>query len=176
MTRDQLEHCIRAAATIADDDELIVLGSQAILGRYPGAPRALLASMEVDLYPKNHPERADLIDGTIGELSPFHDLWGYYAQGVGPETAVLAPGWEARLVPVQGPGTRQATGWCLEPNDLVVAKLVAGRDKDFDYARVALQHGLVRVRMLRERVSALPVSEAVRGLVLTRLNRVTQAL
>lgn len=35
---------------------------------------------------------------------------------------------------------------------------------------------LVHVRVLRERVSALPVSEAVRGLVLTRLNRVTQAL
>ncbi len=28
--------------------------------------------MEADVYPKNHPERSDLIDGSIGELSPFH--------------------------------------------------------------------------------------------------------
>ena len=38
-------------------------------------------------------ERADLIDGSIGEGSPFHELYGYYAQGVGEETATLPAGW-----------------------------------------------------------------------------------
>lgn len=33
MTRDQLEHAIRAACAVANDTELIVFGSQAILGR-----------------------------------------------------------------------------------------------------------------------------------------------
>jgi hypothetical protein len=65
MTRQQLEHLIRDAAVIADDDELVVIGSQSILGQYPDAPATLLVSVEADLYPKNHPERADLIDGTI---------------------------------------------------------------------------------------------------------------
>ena len=106
MTRQQLEHLIRAAAVIADDDELIVIGSQSILGQYPNAPSSLLVSVEADLYPKNHPERADLIDGTIGELSPFHDTYGYYARGVGPTTAVLPQGWEQRLVPVRNENTR----------------------------------------------------------------------
>ena len=32
MTRSQLEHLIRAAGTIADDDDIVVIGSQAILG------------------------------------------------------------------------------------------------------------------------------------------------
>ena len=41
MTRDQLEHVIRAAATIAVDDEIVVIGSQAILGEYPDAPEEL---------------------------------------------------------------------------------------------------------------------------------------
>jgi hypothetical protein len=41
MTRAQLEHVIRAAATIAEDDEIVVTGSQAILGQFPQASGAL---------------------------------------------------------------------------------------------------------------------------------------
>src|SRR5262245_3747191 len=82
MNRAQLEHLIRAASVIADDDELIVIGSQSVLGQFPDAPASLLASMEADLIPRHHPERWDLIDGTIGEGSPFHLTFGYYAQGV----------------------------------------------------------------------------------------------
>ena len=78
MNRAQLEHVIRAAATIAGDTEIVVIGSQAILGRYPQAPAELVVSSDVDLFPRNHPERADLIEGSIGELSPFHETYGYY--------------------------------------------------------------------------------------------------
>ena len=70
MRRRDLEHVIRAATTIADDDELIIGGSPSILGQFPDAPEELLISNEVDVYPRNHPDRADLIDGSIGELSP----------------------------------------------------------------------------------------------------------
>jgi hypothetical protein len=63
MRRRDLEHIIRAAADIADDDEIIIIGSQAILGQYPDAPAELCVSVEADVYPKNRPERADLIDG-----------------------------------------------------------------------------------------------------------------
>jgi hypothetical protein len=110
MKRSELKHVIRAAATIADDDEIVVVGSQAILGQFPSPPAELCVSNEADVYPKNHPERADLIDGSIGELSPFHDTFGYYAQGVGETTAVLPDGWRTRLVRLQSPGTRGAVG------------------------------------------------------------------
>lgn len=82
MTRSELEHIIRAAGAIAKDDEIVVIGSQSVLGQFPKAPVALLASMEADVYPRNHPERADLIDGSIGEDSRFHETYGYYARGV----------------------------------------------------------------------------------------------
>jgi len=49
MTRDQLEHAIRAACTVSGDTELLIFGSQAILGSYPFAPQSLRASIEVDL-------------------------------------------------------------------------------------------------------------------------------
>jgi hypothetical protein len=171
MTRQQLEHLIRAAATIADDDELIIVGSQSILGAYPAAPPELLVSVEADVYPKNHPERADLIDGTIGELSPFHETYGYYAQGVGPETAVLPAGWEARLVPIQNENTRGAKGLCLEPNDLVLSKYVAGREKDLLFTRVAAQQGLVQLVQLKQRLPTMPLTAAQRDLVEARISR-----
>ena len=59
MTRAELEHLIRAAADLAQDDEIVVLGSQAILGQFPDAPATLRVSVEADLYPRHHPERAE---------------------------------------------------------------------------------------------------------------------
>ena len=35
MTRDQLEHAIRAACDVSEDTELWISGSQAILGEFP---------------------------------------------------------------------------------------------------------------------------------------------
>ncbi len=50
MKRIDLEHIIRAAAEIADDTEIIVIGSQAILGSFPNAPEILLISMEAGVH------------------------------------------------------------------------------------------------------------------------------
>ncbi|MEO7795551.1 MAG: DUF6036 family nucleotidyltransferase [Thermoanaerobaculia bacterium] len=142
MNRQQLEHVLRASASLSGCRELVVIGSQALLASFPDAPQVLLRSMEVDLYPLNDPGKADLIDGSIGELSPFHDLFGYYAHGVGPETAVLPSGWRDRWVKVE---TEGAVGWCLSPVDLAISKLAAGRAKDIDFVR-----GMLATRILDE--------------------------
>jgi hypothetical protein len=169
LTRAQLEHIIRAAATIADDDEIIVIGSQAVLGQFPDAPAELTVSVEADVYPKNHPDRSDLVDGSIGELSPFHDLYGYYAQGVGPETATLPPGWQTRLVPVEGPRLRGARGLCLEIHDLVLSKYVAGRDKDLRFTNAAARHRMVDRATLDERLASMTMDDRVRVAVRHRI-------
>lgn len=163
VNRAQLEHVIRAAAAISGDDEIVVVGSQSILGQFPSAPAELCKSNEADVYPKNKPEMSDLIDGSIGELSPFHDTFGYYAQGVGPDTAVAPMGWESRLIAVNNANTRGATGWCLEAHDLVLSKYVAGRAKDREFAAVAIRTALVDPDELHRRVSELPVDDAVRA-------------
>ena len=41
MTLEQLEHLLRASAEIAQDEEIVVIGSQAILGQFPDAPAPL---------------------------------------------------------------------------------------------------------------------------------------
>jgi len=169
VTREQLEHLLRASAEIARDEEIVVIGSQAILGQFPDAPVSLRASVEANLYPRNHPERADLIDGSIGELSPFHRQYGYYAQGVGPETAVLPEGWEQRLVRVSGERTRGVTGLCLEVHDLVVSKAVVSREKDRSFVREAIRHGLVDRDTLLDRLARTPMDAATRERLRLRL-------
>ena len=71
MRRAELEHVIRAAAAVSGDDEIVVVGSQAILGGHPEAPESLLVSREADVYPRNRPELADEIDGSLGDGSYF---------------------------------------------------------------------------------------------------------
>lgn len=72
MRRYELEHIIRAASAITQQTEFVIVGSQAILGKFPHAKSELLVSMEADIFPLKHPELAEEIDGTIGERSMFH--------------------------------------------------------------------------------------------------------
>jgi hypothetical protein len=162
MRRAELEHVIRAAAAVAEDDELIVVGGQAILGQFPDAPETLLASLEADLYPRNRPERSIEIDGSLGDGSYFHATFGYYAHAVDPGTAVLPAGWEDRLVPVRGENTGGATGWCLEVHDLLLSKCVAGRERDWEFVEGAIRHRLADPVELQRRIPDLRLSEAAR--------------
>jgi len=160
VRRAELEHVIRAAAEAAGDDELVIVGSQAILGQFPDAPESMLISREADVYPKNHPERADEIEGSLGDGSYFDSSFGYYAHAVGPETAKAPAGWQERLVPVCSENTGGATGWCLEAHDLVLSKCAAGRDRDWEFAKEALHHRLVDPDELQRRAADLPLPPA----------------
>ena len=170
MTRDQLEHIIRAACTIADDTELVIMGSQAVLAQFSDAPEEMLVSIEADVYPRNHPERAELIEGSIGELSMFHETFGYFADGVTPDTATLPEGWEDRLVAISGPGTAGNTGWALELHDLLISKYVANREKDRLYTKAALAHGLAEVQTLEARLACTSVDAAQRDRILSAID------
>lgn len=153
MTREQLEHLIRAAGAITNTDDLVIVGSQAILAEHPNAPGELLRSIEADIFPKEQPELSIQIDGAIGELSPFHKTFGYYAHGVDADTATLPPNWEGRLVPINNSNTRGVTGWCIEVPDLAFSKLVAAREKDRAYVKALLRYRLIDPLVLDKRVN-----------------------
>ena len=175
MHRQQLEHIIRAAAGITGASEFVIVGSQAVLGQFPQAPDELLVSIEADVFSLRDPADSDLIDGSIGEGSPFHQTFGYYAHGVSVETAVLPVGWRERLVPVHNQNTGGGTGLCLEIHDLAVSKLVAGREKDFDFVTGLLRHGLVRAPTIRERLARTPLTPERLQTCLARLERLVGA-
>ena len=161
MEREQLEHIIRAAGAVTNQYELVIIGSQSILGAVPNAPKELLQSMEADIFPLHKPELSDLIDGAIGEMSPFEIEFGYYAQGVGVETAILPEGWDSRLVKIQNENTGLIIGYCLEPHDLAASKLAAGREKDFNFVNILLTNHLVNADSLLQRIESLSVSRTL---------------
>lgn len=180
MRRVDFEHLIAAAADVCEEREIVVIGSQAILGSRPDAPPELLVSMEADVYPRRAPAKSDAIDGALGDGSQFHRTFGYYAHGVGPETAKAPAGWEDRLVEVRippRPGREESlVALCLELHDLVLSKAVASRDRDWDYVEIALREGLVDHDVLLARVDDLPVAESSRRRVRSMLRGIQRKL
>jgi hypothetical protein len=152
MKLDERKHVLRASAAIASENSLVVVGSQAILLLLEEPPESLLVSREVDLYPALHPERADLIDGAIGMHPSFHETFGYFADGVGPDTAVMPAGWMKRAS-LHYIG--DITAICPELHDLTVSKCVAAREKDADFVRERLKRQLISAQTLNERIAML---------------------
>lgn len=164
MKRAQLAHLLRSACRIADDPDVLVMGSQAILGTYDEdeLPPEATASMEADLAFLDDPDRAkaDEVEAVIGELSSFQTDHGVYAEGIHVETAVLPGGWRTRLTQWDLQSSLPARPWFLDPHDLAMSKLVAAREKDTAFVDALLRHHLLEVRILRERVQQLPAGLA----------------
>jgi hypothetical protein len=163
MRRDQLEHAIRTACQVIEQPAVVVVGSQAILGTFTEdqLPPEATMSIEIDILPiaddnDETTRLADLIEGVAGEWSPFEEQHGFSIDGVDQLTSVLPDGWRDRLVKVQNANTAapsgrpRYTGWCLDKEDLCVAKLCArdappGTGTDRDVAGTDPQvSGLVR--------------------------------
>ncbi len=161
MTREQLEHIVRASGAITDENIILVLGSQSILGAFPDAPGSLCASREADVFPVNSPDKADLISGAIGEISVFDGTFGYYAHGLPPEACPLPVGWESRLISFRNENTRGVTARCLHPLDLAASKLAAGREKDIEFVAAMLAHSLIQRADLEMSVGLLPKEQDV---------------
>lgn len=169
MRRDQLEHAIRTACQIIGHDAVVVVGSQSILGPFTEdqLPAEATMSTEIDILPlgKDNNETArlaDLIEGIAGEWSPFEEQHGFNIDGVDLETAVLPDGWRDRLIKVQNAntaaitGSPRYTGWCLDKEDLCVAKLCALREKDRNFVAALLDANLVDAHVIAERLSEVP--------------------
>jgi hypothetical protein len=170
VNRPQLEHVIRAAAAITGDREIIVVGSTAILAQFPDAPLDMVQSREADVYPSNHPERFEMLD-VIGELSPFHATFGYYADGVPAELPQLPAGWRDRVVSISVGGAEgPVVGLCLEVHDLVLSKYVAFREKDQQFVRAAAEHQLVKRDVLLSRLEEMALDTPTRTLIRERID------
>jgi hypothetical protein len=165
VTRGQLAHVLQAVARISGDRDILVIGSQSILGSYSEEqlPPEATGSMEVDTAFFADPDgaKADDVDVNIGKFSEFHDEFGYYPQGVSISTGVFPAGWQDRLVTFQAPGTVPGRGLCLEPHDCILAKLVRFDEKDLRFAYALVRAGLIDLDTLEARAGTLPAHPAV---------------
>jgi hypothetical protein len=115
VRREDFRDAVRRAAAIIGDRDLVVVGSQSVHGSF---------------------NMAVLDDGV---LTASMEL-----DGVEVRTSALPEGWVDRLVPFALDDNPDAViAWCLEPHDLVVAKAIAGREKDWLFIRKAVAAGLV---------------------------------
>lgn len=166
MKRGAFDHAVRAAGAILGEDEILVIGSQALYGSVEDdLPPEAERSVEADIAALDDPDdrKADLIDGAIGEASMFHESFGYYAQGVSKTTAVLAAGWRDRLRRYESPATNGVVAWCLEAHDLWLSKAAAMRPKDIEFCDALLERRIVQPDTLRARLADLPgVADEVR--------------
>ncbi|MFH0996043.1 MAG: DUF6036 family nucleotidyltransferase [Pseudomonadota bacterium] len=189
MNRNELEHIIRAAGEIARVRILIILGSQSVLGQFPDLAESLpksdhseisfvsqkrqvlCRSVEADIMVPESEEKAELIEAVIGELSSFHDTFGYYAQGVDHTTSKLPEGWETRLIEICNRNTNDISGMCLEIHDLIISKLYAARKKDMEFFQAAVSIGLISKEILAERLDKTQMSEEKRGLIKNNIEK-----
>lgn len=163
MRRDELEHAIRAATQIIKDDQVIIIGSQSILGSYTEdqLPAEATMSPEIDIAPMRDADAdalSDQLSFDVGEWSEFHATYGFYIEGVGKRTAILPPDWEYRLVGVRSEATNNATGLCLDPHDLCAAKLMAHREKDFEFVRALVDARLIDPVVLQQRLASIDLA------------------
>lgn len=176
MTREELEHIIRASGNVTDQYEFVIVGSQSMLGPVPRPPDVFTVSMEADIYPLQTPELADQIDGAIGEGSQFHQTYGYYAQGVGPDTAVLPRNWMDRVHRIQNGNTNDRVGYCLDIVDLFLAKAAAGRDKDREFCMALFEHGYVTPAGVLELVPFMPLDDTQQRALRATIRRWAKAV
>lgn len=169
MQRHQLQHVILEIGRRFDLRDFYIVGSAAILAALPDPPAgSLTATRDVDVIPPGDDEQlADRISFVLGEASDFDIEHGYYAQGVSLRTPTFAPSdWQARAIPVR---VTDCTGWCMEPHDLVLSKLGAGRDKDLEFARDAARFGLVQRDELLARLESVSCTDDHRRQIAARV-------
>jgi hypothetical protein len=191
LKRSQFDRIIRSVAQITQEPDVLVIGSQAILGSHPDLlDDRVVGSMDLDVSPLDGSDRhLHEISGVLGELTLFQNSnGGAYADSVAAaELAVLPSGWRNRLLRVESasmitPGGVQARAWCLHPNDIIVSKYAAGREKDLAYCETLIALNLAGVdRMqiedgLREIATRLPRKSAIVDVALTSCRKAFESL
>jgi hypothetical protein len=168
MKKQQVDHVLRAAGGITGEKQFIIVGSQALHGKYPDLADAIVRSAEVDLLAPKSPDRTEWL-AAIGIYSRFHEEFGYYADPVSADTATLPKGWKGRLVRLPSGDTEGVRGLCLDPHDLAISKYAAFRDKDLVFTRKLARRGLISKDQLLTLLEHTRLSDELRARIRARI-------
>lgn len=137
MNREDIGRLLYEAWRLTHHEDFVIIGSLSILGAVRNPPVSMTGSIDVDLYPKNDPNRASEIADALGLGSDFERMYGYYADAVSPMLPTLPEGWYERLVPVEFESGIRA--WFLEPQDAAISKYARSEPRDRDWIRAGLE-------------------------------------
>jgi len=158
LNKEQLIHVISAACRQLDCKEIYLLGSQAAYGSLDILPEIAETSADADLIPIEHPERADEINGGLGEFSAFHKEFKCYGHGLDWSEVTLPSDWKENLVDtcfedyVTG---ETLTVWSLSLYDLCASKIAAGRPQDFIFVKSILEEQHISYEEIQEAIEKI---------------------
>lgn len=163
-----INHVLRSAAAITGHFEFVIVGSAAVIARLrDSVPAPMTVTAEVDIYAfkaSNVEELSDLIDGSIGQESTFHSTFGYFADGVSPETSKMPADWMDRANRYESPESPGVVAIVPEENDIALAKLVAWREKDIDWLREGVAAGVLSLEKMGQRLPQMPKADSGSGI------------
>ena len=158
LKREAIAHLVRAVAGVSGQSSFVMIGTGAVIAQLKHIPLDLMRTREIDIYPRGVPdaeELSTLIDGTLGEGSPFDQTFGYYAHGVGERTACLPDGWEERAIRFDAPGLAGVVCLCPEVNDIALSKICAWREKDRVWLEAGINTGVLSLDAMKARSRAI---------------------
>jgi len=139
MRLQALKHLASAITALAPGMKLIVFGSTSALGTYPDlceTTDVYEVTQDADFVFEPWDEKLGLVlRESLGKESLFFDHYEYYADINRPVIFDnFPPDFRDRLVPLEG----CSNVWALDPHDMAVAKLWAGRPKDLKLLSILL--------------------------------------
>lgn len=143
LTYDKFLHICRTALEVAHAQAITVFGANAIvpwlherkIEKLPGEKEFFSRELDVTVGDE---VRDTLIDGTLGEGSMFDKAYGYYAHGTGMEGCIIPKNWTGRAKSI----VNKETGAGIivpTPHDIIISKLVAGREKDIAFVKAVME-------------------------------------
>jgi hypothetical protein len=171
MRRSQLEAVLRALARVSGEREVVLVGSQCVHAVTDVPPAEVLMSAECDVLIDEGP-LSDRVDAELGPTSRYQQEHGVYVDTVPAGFPFLPAGFAERLLVIDV-GVLRAR--CLEPHDLAVSKLAAGRLKDHEMVAALIASGLTSPDTLHQRVAGVE-DLRMRAILLARLQIVVESM
>ena len=152
MRKSDLFELIREINEISAEEKPIIVGSQAIHAVVEILPEIARKSIECDfLFVGEKTETRVEINKKLGIFSNFQLEHGFYADALGLATVVLPTNWQTRLQPLLDEKGK-IVAYCAEIHDVAVSKLIAGREKDFQFLKDAFLLEIISIEKFIARV------------------------
>jgi hypothetical protein len=151
VRREDLARLFARARDLCGETDYVVFGSLSVLGYAGEVPPRMAASIDVDAYSRNDPERIFQLAPALGQGSPFEAEFGYYLDPITPRVATLPEAWRDRLTRIEL--APDLAAWFLEPNDAAVSKYARMEPRDREWIRPGLSAGVLSVPILEARLA-----------------------
>lgn len=174
MRRLQLFRLIAAVRTITADELPVIVGSQSIHAITEHLPEIALQSVECDFLLIESADKRARVNDEFGVFSDYQRDEGFYADALGLATAILPKGWQTRLKPLRN-DEGELIANCVDVHDVAVSKLVAGREKDFEFISDIFSRQLINTTEFLARIE-LVLTQVENDTIANRLSKLLVAM